>query len=372
MRTALFYHSLLSDWNHGNAHFLRGYASELIARGHEVLIFEPADNWSLKNLLRDHGEAGLRPFFDTYPTLSSIRFSPESLDLEPALEGVDLIVAHEWNDHDLIARLGRYRAAHPRARLLFHDTHHRAVSRPLEMAAYDLSHYDGALVFGDVLCSIYLERRWVRRAWTWHEGADTRVFRSLPGITADTDLLWIGNWGDEERTAELTEFLIEPARKLGLSVTVHGVRYPEHALAALKDAGITYAGWLSNAAAPRVYARHRLALHVPRRQYATALPGIPTIRVFEAFACGTPLVSAPWNDDERLFRPGDFTLAHNGREMTSAIRDLLNDPGHAAAQAERARRRVLAQHTCAHRVDELLRIAAELGVDVATRQESAA
>jgi hypothetical protein len=45
MRVVLFYHSLVSDWNHGNAHFLRGVASELIARGHEVAIYEPADGW---------------------------------------------------------------------------------------------------------------------------------------------------------------------------------------------------------------------------------------------------------------------------------------------------------------------------------------
>lgn len=48
MRVAFFVHSLLSDWNHGNAHFLRGVASELIARGHDVRVFEPRDAWSLQ------------------------------------------------------------------------------------------------------------------------------------------------------------------------------------------------------------------------------------------------------------------------------------------------------------------------------------
>src|SRR2546421_3652697 len=109
--------------------------------------------------------------------LGSRVFARGALDLERALEGVDLIIAHEWNDHELIARLGRHRAEHPNIRLLFHDTHHRAVSRPQEMSAYDLSGFDGALVFGEVLRRMYLERGWVRRAWTWHEGADARVFR---------------------------------------------------------------------------------------------------------------------------------------------------------------------------------------------------
>ena len=51
MRFVIFTHSLVSDWNHGNAHFLRGVATELVARGHEVRIFEPRDGWSLQNLI---------------------------------------------------------------------------------------------------------------------------------------------------------------------------------------------------------------------------------------------------------------------------------------------------------------------------------
>src|SRR3712207_3430678 len=59
MKFVLFYQSLLSDWNHGNAHFLRGVASELIARGHRVDIYEPAHGWSLSQLLADHGKQPL-------------------------------------------------------------------------------------------------------------------------------------------------------------------------------------------------------------------------------------------------------------------------------------------------------------------------
>ena len=52
MKIVLFYHSLLSDWNHGNAHFLRGIATELIASGNEVIIYEPTESWSLPNLVQ--------------------------------------------------------------------------------------------------------------------------------------------------------------------------------------------------------------------------------------------------------------------------------------------------------------------------------
>jgi spore maturation protein CgeB len=104
-------------------------------------------------------------------------------------------------------------------------------------------------------------------------------------------------------------------------------------------------------------------VHVPRRPYAAALPGIPTIRVFEALACGIPLVSAPWHDVEGLFRPGaDFLVAPNGAAMRAHLRSLLFDRPMARALAEQGLETIARRHTCAHRVDELVAIAAALGV----------
>ncbi|HYG61236.1 MAG TPA: glycosyltransferase [Thermoanaerobaculia bacterium] len=364
MRIVFFVHSLLSDWNHGNAHFLRGVASELISRGHDVRVYEPRDAWSLQNLLADHGEAAVDGFRAAYPGLDSVRYDLRHLDLDRALDDAGLVIVHEWNDHDLVRRLGEHRRHGGRYRLLFHDTHHRSVTAPQDMEAYDLSHYDGVLAFGQVIRDLYLERGWAERAWTWHEAADTRVFRPLDGEPPpgnDGDLVWIGNWGDDERTAELHEFLMEPVRELGLRARVHGVRYPEAGRQALAAAGIDYAGWLANHEVPRAFARHRVTVHVPRRPYVQALPGIPTIRPFEAMACGIPLVSAPWHDAEGLFRPGrDFLVARDGREMKRHLRELLNDPAMARELAEAGRRAVLDRHTCAHRVDELLTIDRQL------------
>ncbi|HEV2852934.1 MAG TPA: glycosyltransferase [Thermoanaerobaculia bacterium] len=361
MRIVFFVHSLLSDWNHGNAHFLRGVATELVSRGHDVAVFEPRDAWSLQNLVADHGERALDGFHAAYPALSSQRYDLASLDLDRALDGADLVIVHEWNDHGLVQRIGEHRRRSGSYRLLFHDTHHRSVTDPDSMAAYDLSGYDGVLAFGGVIRDLYLQRGWAERAWTWHEAADTRVFHPLAAEDQAGDLVWIGNWGDEERTAELHEFLIEPVRDLGLKARVHGVRYPESGREALRAAGIDYAGWLPNHEVPRAFARFRVTLHVPRRPYVQALPGIPTIRPFEALACGIPLVSAPWDDTEGLFRAGkDYLVARNGEEMKRHLRDLLADPGMAAEIARSGRARVLDRHTCAHRVDELFAIEREL------------
>lgn len=98
-------------------------------------------------------------------------------------------------------------------------------------------------------------------------------------------------------------------------------------------------------------------MHVPRRPYAKALPGIPTIRVFEALACGIPLISAPWDDVEGLFTPGrDFLMVRDGREMRAALATLLEQPALAAELAAHGRRTIEERHSCAHRVDELLAI----------------
>jgi spore maturation protein CgeB len=361
MRVAIFCHSLVSDWNHGNAHFLRGVATELLAREHDVRVFEPSGAWSRANLLADAGPAALDGFHAAYPQLSPSQYDPSTLDLDRALDGADLVLVHEWNDHPLVARLGRHRARGGRYVLLFHDTHHRSVTAPDAMSAYDLEHYDGVLAFGEAIRQRYLARGWSRRAWTWHEAADVRVFRPRPAEARDGDLVWVGNWGDDERSAELQAYLVEPTRQLGLRARIHGVRYPEAARALLAAAGIDYAGWLPNYRVPEVFGRFRVTVHVPRRPYVEALPGIPTIRVFEALACGIPLVSCGWEDAEQLFRPGhDYLVARTPREMTRALRAVMAEPALARALAEAGLETIRARHTCAHRVTELLEIAAAL------------
>jgi spore maturation protein CgeB len=361
MRFVMFCHSLVSDWNHGNAHFLRGVCSELLARGHELSVYEPQGGWSRTNLVAEHGQAPLEEFARVYPELHSFAYDPATLDLDETLDGADVVLVHEWNDHALVRRIGLHRRGSGGYRLFFHDTHHRSATEEKSMAAYDLSHYDGVLAFGNVIRDLYRKKGWARRAWTWHEAADTRHFHPVADEVEEGELVWIGNWGDDEREAELDEFLLGPVRDLHLKARVHGVRYPDRALARLRAARIQFCGWLPNYRAPRVFARHRVTVHVPRRPYVEALPGIPTIRVFEALACGIPLVCAPWNDAEGLFTPGsDFLVADDGAAMRRHLRDVLHDPDLARALREHGLETVLARHTCAHRVDELLAIHAEL------------
>jgi len=360
VRVVLFYQSLISDWNHGNAHFLRGVASELLARGHKVDVYEPRNSWSVQNLIAENGWAPVVEFEQAYPQLESIRYDLDHLDVARVVNGADLVIVHEWNEPQLIERIGEYRRRKGDFVLLFHDTHHRIAAH--EQLPFSLQHYDGVLAYGQVLTDKYLRNGWAERAWTWHEAADTRVFHPLPHVTRTLDLVWIGNWGDDERTAELHEFLIQPVKELKLRAEVYGVRYPADAIAALNDAGIRYRGWLPNYKVPEVFAGARVTLHIPRRPYVRELPGIPTIRPFEALACGVPLICSPWNDAEYLFTPGeDFLVAQDGREMKQLIDRVLTDGSLAAELARHGLETIRRKHTCAHRVDELLGIYSQVG-----------
>lgn len=354
MRFLFYTHSLVSDWNHGNAHFLRGVMRALIAMGHSARALEPADGWSRRNLLADRGEAAVSAFRAAFPELRSDTYGTDH-DHEAELDRADVVVVHEWTDPALVARLGRARAQGGRFRLLFHDTHHRAVSAEGEIARMDLTGYDTVLAFGEALRERYLAAGWGRQVHTWHEAADSELFRPLDRPKTG-DLVWIGNWGDGERSRELMEYLVEPVRRLGIDATAHGVRYPAVALGRLRRAGIAYRGSLANAEVPGVFAAHRVTLHVPRRPYVRALPGIPTIRVFEALACGIPLISAPWLDAEGLFRRWDYLEARSGQEMTLQIRRVLADQGLRRDLARAGLETIRRRHTCRHRAQQLLRL----------------
>jgi spore maturation protein CgeB len=315
------------------------------------------------NALADGGAAALTEAERLVPGIAIDRYAAADMEsgeqLDRTLDGAVVVLVHEWNEPWLVAAIGR-RRRHRSFQLFFLDAHHRAVTRPDEIAAFELENYDGVLAFGETLREVYARNGWGRRVFTWHEAADTALFRPLDRSNPDWDLIWIGNWGDEERTSELSEFLIEPASHLRLRTRIHGVRYPEPAQALLRDRGIDYAGWLLNHHVPAAFARARVTVHIPRRAYQDILPGIPTIRVFEALACGIPLVSSPWSDAEGLFPRGCYLQVSNGVGMTAALKKVLADRAMAAEMTRKGLAAIQSAHTCRHRVDELLAIVRSL------------
>jgi spore maturation protein CgeB len=361
-----FAHSWVSDWNHGNAHFLRGLARSLHRMGHKVRCYEQLGGWSLSNLVRQEGERAvdaIDTFRHEFPELN-IQFYNNDHSFEQFaahhLREADVVVIHEWNEPRVVNSILELKKKYG-FKTLFHDTHHRAYTSPREILQFRLDLFDGVLAFGEAIRRIYTDGFGIAKAWTFHEAADTEKFKPLP-LAKNIDVVWVGNWGDEERTKELQEFLIvpaasEPKRK----IVVHGVRYPDSAAHMLHEAGIEYRGYLPNLSAPRVYGASKLTLHVPRRQYTNGLSGIPTIRVFETLSCGIPLLCSPWEDVEKLFRPGqDYVCVPDGNAMKAEIEHLLHDDAAREQIAASGMETIRKRHTCHHRAEQLVEICQEL------------
>jgi len=360
LRLRFFAHSWRSDWNHGNAHFLRGLVDEVRRSGHEVRCYESEGAWSFVNLLHEElALQSLQQFEALFPDLDVRVFgSDPARFLEAELKDADVVVVHEWNSPELAQKILEFRKRFG-FRVLFHDTHHRSYTQPEQIARFPIPEFDGVLAFGEAIRRIYLDAFGARRAWTFHEAADTARF--FPASDLDgNEVNWIGNWGDDERTRELQEFLIEPLAAVRPEAAVYGVRYPENAKHQLRSAGIDYRGYLPNLAAPAAYARCALTLHIPRRCYANGLSGIPTIRMFEAFACGVPLLCSPWHDVEELFRPNvDFVCVPDGGAMKAEIAHLLKDEQARHQLSQNALETIRQRHTCGHRARQFEEICKE-------------
>ncbi|HET6317712.1 MAG TPA: glycosyltransferase, partial [Chloroflexota bacterium] len=148
MRFALFYQSVISDWNHGNAHFLRGLMRALQARGHDVVCYEQRDNWSLSNLLQASPNA-IQAFQKHFPDLRFERYDlGHELEarLRQRLQSADVAIVHEWNEPAVVRLLGRL-CRDLGVRSLFHDTHDRVVLDAEYRAQLGLEQFDSILAF---------------------------------------------------------------------------------------------------------------------------------------------------------------------------------------------------------------------------------
>ena len=256
MKIVYFVHAIASCWNKGNAHFLRGIGTELQIRGHEVLFYEPQNGWSETNLFADHGACALKGFERAYPGLRRAKYDPANPDFDRLTDGADLIIAHEWNEPSLINALGRMRKRGVPFVLLFHDTHHRAVTQPSPWPPISLATMTA--------CSPSV------KFWPNCITAAAGQNGSSPGTK-------------------------RPTRALGYS---------------------------------------------------------PSVRLFEAAACGVPIISDAWCGLETIFVPGrEILLADTTEDVLLHLRNTSDQRRNEIAAAARAR--VLKEHSSTHRAREL-------------------
>jgi spore maturation protein CgeB len=247
---------------------------------------------------------------------------------------------------------------------LLHDTHYRILTQPVRVARLELDRFDAILAYGPSIAEVYRHRFGYERVYVFHEAADVALFHPLPPCSGApmADAVFIGNWGGRDRAHELREFLLRPARHFrgARRFAIYGVRYPPQVVDTIRRYyGVDHHGWLPNYLVPHAFAQSRVVIHVIRRQYARVLHGIPTIRVFEALACGVPLISTRWHDTDGLFRAGqDYLVVDTRAQMEEALEWLWRDEGARQRLRRNALAQVRARHTCLHRAAQLLEIVA--------------
>lgn len=175
--------------------------------------------------------------------------------------------------------------------------------------------------------------------------------RELRPIRADAPRWHLGYLGAyrPERASRLERLLLGPARQDGaLSACLAGAGYQDDVA---WPSNVERLGHLPAPERSRFYARQRFALHVTDDARALGTWS-PCVGLFEAAACGVPVISDPWDGLDYFFRPGaEIFVAETAEDVLRIVHDT--DESEARMVGERARRRVLGRDTSEHRVRQL-------------------
>ena len=206
--------------------------------------------------------------------------------------------------------------------------------------------------------------RHTRRAWTFHEAADVDAFKPLEA-QKDIDVLWIGNWGDEERSQRTGG--IPDLAGGGAAAAPRGRAWSSlsgpRRWQKLAQAGIEFRGYLPNLCAPKPTAKAACALHVPRRQYAQRPERHPDHPGFRG--AGLRHAAAVFALDGRggacsaRARTTWWCRTATQCERKSSV--CCATKPHAGRSAANGLDTIRSRHTCAHRAEQLLEICEELG-----------
>ncbi len=264
LRLAYFAHTIRSDWNNGNAHFLRGLLRALGQLGHDVTAFEPEHEWSVENLLGEPNGKTFAPAICRDVSRTS-RFNIRRSNAATRVSGeracaISISSCCTNGIRPSLRTLCWLAREDLGCKLLFHDTHHRASSSPEQIERFGIQRFDGVLAFGEALRRIYRERFGIERVWTLHEAADTTVFHPIPCVERDDAMVWIGNWGDGERSREIRDVSASAGGALRRSshtrrCTVCAIR--RRARRHCANTVSSYGGYLPNLDAPALYAHGR-------------------------------------------------------------------------------------------------------------------
>jgi spore maturation protein CgeB len=344
--------SITSAWGNGHATTYRALVSGLASRGHNVLFLERDAHWYARN--RDLPNP---PYCRArvYQDLEELQRHHTS-----AIEQADLVIVGSYVPDgasvcDLVLRTAGGCTA-------FYDIDTPVTVRALEqdtaqyIAVRQVAQFDLYLSFTGGPTLQRLERDFgAKRARALYCSADSGMYFVEPVAPKAFDLGYLGTYSlDRQPTIE--ELLIGPARQWPQGrFVIAGAQYPASVTTPSNVKRIIHV----NPAAHRgFYNQLRFTLNVTRRDMVAAGYS-PSVRLFEAAACGTPIISDDWPGLSTILTPGrEILIARNDREVLSCLREIPDDERMRIGL--RARSRMLESHTSEHRAIELERYVAEV------------
>jgi spore maturation protein CgeB len=336
--------SITSSWGNGHATTYRGLVRELVRRGHDLLFLERDVPW-----YASHRDLASPPYGRTelYGSLDELRerFGSEVRDADVVIVGSyvpDGAAVGDWVQSQARGLAAFYDIDTPVTLARLARGEHDYL-RPDQIAGYDLY-----LSFTGGPTLRRLEQEFGSpRARVLYCSVDPELYFREPR-PFEWDLGYMGTYSDD-RQPTVNELLLEPARRLpDARFIIAGPQYPD---TDSWPANVLHQPHLPPAEHRAFYNSQRFTLNVTRADMIAA-GWSPSVRLFEAAACGTAIVSDRWAGIESLLVPGEeILLAASAQEVVDILRTTTEKQR--LQLSVRARQRILAEHTAAHRAEQL-------------------
>lgn len=349
--------SLSSSWGNGHSTTFRALLRAFAERGHNILFLERDVPWYREN--RDIAD----------PDYCHLEFYASVEDLERwhnEIAGADAVIVGSYVPDGV--RVGRYVQETARGTTAFYD-----IDTPVTLAKLDrgdfeylspevIPGYDVYLSFTGGPTLRRIEQQYGSpAARALYCSVDPDAYPALH-VAKKWDLTYLGTYSDD-RQPTLEKLLIEPARRLPhLKFCVAGPQYPS---SIDWPANVQRIEHLPPAEHAQFYAASRYTLNVTRADMIAA-GWSPSVRLFEAASCATPVISDSWDGIEDVLEPGrEIILAAD----TEGVVARLSGDEDASTIGCAARRRILAAHVAGHRAAELEQHLGEAGSKAARKWE---
>jgi spore maturation protein CgeB len=336
--------AMSSAWGNGHATTYRALSRALAARGHRVRFFERDVPWYAAN--RDLPD----------PHYCQLQLYSRIADLEqhfPEDIPADLVILGSFVPQG--AALAEWILPRCCGLTAFYDIDTPVTVAKLERGECDylnaslVPRFDLYLSFsGGPILKRLQNQFGALRPRAFYCSVEPRDYYPVPQTLKRYDLGYLGTYSADRQPA-LERLLLEPAREWSKGrFAVAGAQYPD---SIRWPANVERTDHLAPDAHRDFYNSQRLTLNVTRADMI-ASGYSPSVRLFEAAACGVPIMTDEWNGLDEFFKPGrDILFARSTRDALSCLRELDAETLRLIGACARAR--VLARHTAAHRAQEL-------------------